>query len=62
MTIERTQTANPTPNRDWDWQATYENYEEGDPIAYGATAELAEEALLLQLDDKFEKTNFPEVI
>jgi hypothetical protein len=40
MTIEFSQTANNTPNRSWDWQATFKGY--------GSTKEEAEEDLLEQ--------------
>lgn len=46
MGIETSQTANPTPNRSWDWQATGKDYEGGDPIGFGATPEQAVEDLL----------------
>lgn len=40
------ETANPTPNHTWDYSATFEDYEGGAPIGYGATPELAQEDLL----------------
>lgn len=46
MNIITSQTANPTPNRNWDWQATFEGYDEGEPIGYGATPEEAIKELL----------------
>ena len=45
------QTANPTPNRGWDWAATRSGYEGGDPIGYGATRGAAIEDLLLNEGD-----------
>jgi len=31
----------PIPIRQYDWEATYENYDEGDLIGYGATEQQA---------------------
>ena len=35
----------PIPDRDFDYCATYEGYEPGNPLGYGATAEEAAEDL-----------------
>jgi hypothetical protein len=50
MKIETYQTSNPTPNRNWDWCATFEGYEPDEPIGYGATPELATAELLEQVN------------
>jgi hypothetical protein len=31
----------PVPSRRWDWVAYFDNYDDGDPIAYGATEDEA---------------------
>lgn len=46
MSIIVSETRNPTPNRAWDYRATFEGYEGGDPQGFGATPELATEDLL----------------
>lgn len=48
MKINISQTANPTPNREWDYSATFEGYEGGDIQGLGATPAEAEENLLEQ--------------
>ena len=42
----------PIPIRTCDWQATFDNYEPGDPIGWGATEQEAIEDLLAQVDDE----------
>jgi hypothetical protein len=51
MNIITSQTGNPTPNRDWDYSATLDGYEGGEPIGYGATPELATAELLEQIEN-----------
>lgn len=41
----------PTPDRNYDWEAVRENYDEGDPIGYGRTQREAEEDLLNQEEE-----------
>jgi hypothetical protein len=48
MTINISQTANATPNRHWDYIATFKDYEGGDIQGLGATPEAATEHLLEQ--------------
>ena len=36
----------PIPSRRWDWQATFEGYDSGDPIGYGKTEKEAIEDLI----------------
>ena len=50
MGIKTSQTANPTPNRSWDWQATSKDYDGGDPIGFGGTPDQAVEDLLDSLE------------
>src|SRR4051812_19182978 len=38
----------PIPVRDSDWQATFEGYDEGDPVGYGPTKQEAIDDLLAQ--------------
>ena len=42
----------PIPVRDFDWQATLDGYEPGDPIGHGRTPEDAKADLIEQLDDE----------
>lgn len=46
MGIDISETANATPNRTWDYSATFNGYEGGDPQGLGATPALAAEDLL----------------
>ena len=48
MTIIITETRNPTPNRHWDYSATFKDYEGGDIQGLGITPEAAKEHLLEQ--------------
>lgn len=41
----------PIPSRKWDYCATVEGYEPGDPIGYGETPEASQAQLQDQLDD-----------
>lgn len=52
MNIITSETRNPTPNRNVDWQATIGEYDEGALVGYGATPELATEDLLQQVEWK----------
>jgi hypothetical protein len=36
----------PIPINNFDWQATYEGYDEGDPVGHGATGQSAIEDLI----------------
>ena len=42
----------PIPDRRFDWSATLDNYEGGDPIGLGATERLATRDLLAQVEDE----------
>lgn len=44
----------PIPNRNYDWSATRDNYDEGDLIGHGKTEQMAIDDLLLQ---EYEKDN-----
>lgn len=50
MNIITSETRNPTPNRNVDWQATIGDYDEGAAVGYGATPELATKDLLEQVN------------
>ena len=38
----------PIPSRDFDWSATHDSYDEGDPIGWGSTKESAIDDLINQ--------------
>ena len=42
--------AMPIPDRNFDWTATFENYEGGDPIGHGTTEDEAISDLLDQIE------------
>lgn len=42
----------PIPLRQFDWTATYDDYEPGDPIGHGATEQEAIEDLRLNTEDE----------
>lgn len=41
----------PIPDRNWDWQATLDGYEPGDPIGHGPNEDAAKADLLEQVED-----------
>jgi hypothetical protein len=41
----------PIPNRNFDWRATFEGYDEGEPMGYGPTKEAAIADLILEAGD-----------
>ena len=41
----------PIPKRDWDWQATEEGFDMGDPVGFGKTEQEAIDDLIDQLDE-----------
>ena len=51
MKINIAQTANISPNKKWDYCATLEGYEEGEPIGYGATHEEAKQDLINAIEE-----------
>ena len=42
----------PVPFRDMDYRATFDGYDEGDPMGYGPTAEAARADLLDQVEEQ----------
>ena len=46
MKIDTFYNPKPVPGRQFDWEATFEGYDEGDPVGYGATEQEAVQALL----------------
>ena len=42
----------PIPINNFDWQATYEGYDEGDPVGHGATEQAAIEDLIEKTEGK----------
>jgi len=46
--IETRDNPKPGPSRQWDWEATFDDWDEGDHIGYGATKEEAIADLLEQ--------------
>lgn len=51
MDIVTTYICPPIPTRAFDWTATQDGYEPGDPIGYGRTQQEAIDDLLDQLED-----------
>jgi len=51
MDIVTTYICPPIPTRNFDWTATQDGYEPGDPIGYGRTQQEAIDDLLDQLED-----------
>ncbi len=47
--------APPVPSRDYDWEATDDNYDAGDPIGYGRTPVTALADLLLKIEENKER-------
>jgi hypothetical protein len=45
----------PIPIRGFDWVATFEDYEGGEPIGYGETEEEARASLLEQAGDEYQR-------
>jgi len=41
----------PIPSREYDWQAAYDGYEEGDPLGHGATETEAMIDLLMKWEE-----------
>ena len=46
MKIDTFYDPKPVPGRQFDWEATFEGYDAGDPVGYGATEQEAVQALL----------------
>jgi len=46
MKIDTRYDPKPGPSQKFDWEATFEGYDEGDPVGYGATEQEAVQALL----------------
>lgn len=42
----------PIPERQYDWQATFDGYEPGDPVGYGPTKEAAIADLIEQQEER----------
>lgn len=42
--------AAPIPDRDMDWMATFDGYEPGEPIGYGATEQEAIDDLMMEIE------------
>ena len=51
-TITTTHNPPPIPLRCFDWSATLADYDEGDPVGYGATEAEAVEDLKEQMEDR----------
>jgi len=49
--IRTTYICPPVPTRAFDWQATDDDYEPGDPIGYGPTEQAAIEDLKQQIEE-----------
>ncbi len=43
--------AKPIPMRQFDWEATFDGYDMGDPVGYGTTEEEAINDLIQQVDE-----------
>jgi len=51
MKIQTSRTSNTTPNKHWDYVATFNGYEEGGVMGFGATVAEAEADLMSQMED-----------